>query len=84
MRVQLPLTIEILGLKDGASVVIERVIGGTVYLDEAKRIGQRLLSIAAAEAAPMGYCILTHNHELIYDWEVGRNELSNQHQRTGD
>jgi hypothetical protein len=55
-----------------------------VYLDEAKRIGQRLLSIADAEAAPTGYCILTHNHELIYDWEVGRNELSNQHQRTGD
>ena len=37
MRVQLPLTIEILGLKDGAPIVVERVIGGTVYLDEAKR-----------------------------------------------
>jgi hypothetical protein len=84
MRVQLPLTIEILGLKDGAPVVVERVIGGTVYLDEAKRIGQHLLSIADAEAAPMGYRILNHSHELIYDWEVGRDELSNQHQRNGD
>ena len=73
MRVQLPLTIEILGLKDGASVVIERVIGGTVYLDEAKRIGQRLLSIADAEAAPTGYRILGHDHDLFMK-SVGRAE----------
>ena len=82
MRVQLPLTIEILGLKDGAPVVVERVIGGTVYLDEAKRIGQHLLSIVDAEAAPTGYRILNHNHERIYDWEVGRDEQS-KHQRNG-
>jgi hypothetical protein len=55
MRVQLPLTIEILGLKDGMPVVVERVIGATLYLEEAKRISQHLLSIADAEAAPTGY-----------------------------
>ena len=42
MRLQLPLTIEILGLKDGEAVVVDRVIGATVYLEEAKRIGQHL------------------------------------------
>ena len=76
MRVQLPLTIEILGLKDGTPVVIERVIGATLYLEEAKRIGQHLRSIADAEAAPTGYRILSHGHDLVY--EVGRDEQSNQ------
>jgi hypothetical protein len=33
MRVQPPLTIEILGLKDGTQVAVERVIGAALYLD---------------------------------------------------
>jgi hypothetical protein len=79
MRVQLPLTIEILGLKDGAAVVVERVIGATVYLDEAKRIGQHLLSIADAEVALTGYRILSYSCDLVYDCEVSWDEQSNQH-----
>jgi hypothetical protein len=79
MRAQLPLTIEILGLKDGEAVVVERVIGATLYLEEAKRIGQHLLSIADVETPPMGYRILSHSHDLVYDCEVGRDEQSNQH-----
>jgi hypothetical protein len=77
MRAQLPLTIEILGLKDGEAVVVERAIGATVYLEEAKRIGQHLLSIADVETPPTGYRILSHSHDLVY--EVGLDEQSNQH-----
>jgi hypothetical protein len=61
MPAQLPLTIEILGLRDGAPVVLDRVIGGSVSLDEAKRIGQRLLSIVDAETPPIGYRILSRD-----------------------
>jgi len=39
---RLPLTIEIVGFEDGRPVVLDRVIGGSVYLEEAKRIGQHL------------------------------------------
>jgi hypothetical protein len=65
-----PLTIEIIGITEGRSVVLDRVIGGTVYIDEAKQIGQRLLSIVDAEITPTGYRI--HDHDLIYDWQVGQ------------
>jgi hypothetical protein len=69
-----PLTIEIIGKTKGRSVVLDRVIGGTVHIDEAKRIGRRLLSIVDAETAPTGYPILSHDHDLIYDWQVGQDD----------
>jgi hypothetical protein len=69
-----PLTIEIIGIKKGRLVVLDRVIGGTIFIDEAKRIGERLLSIVDAEAAPTGYRILSYDHDLIYDWQVGQDD----------
>jgi hypothetical protein len=75
-----PLTIEGFGLKDGVPVVLDRVIGGSVSLDEAKRIGRRLFSIVDAEIRPEGFRILRHDHELIYDWQTGQAEEGDQGQ----
>ena len=75
-----PLTVEVFGLKDGVPVVLDRVIGGSVSLDEAKRIGRRLFSIVDAETRPEGYRILGHDHELIYDWQSGQTEEGDQEQ----
>lgn len=69
MVIRLPLTIEVFGLKNGESVILERVIGATVYLDEAKRIGRRLLFKVDAEAQPKGYRIFS-DYELIYAWQI--------------
>ena len=78
MTIKQPLTIEIFGLKDGVPVVLDRVIGGSVSLDETKRIGRRLFSIVDAETRPEGYRILGHDHELIYDWQSGQAEEGDQ------
>ena len=75
-----PLTIEVFGLKDGNPVVLDRVIGGSVYLDEAKRIGRRLFSIADEEIPPEGFRILGRDHELIYNWQSGQAEKGDQDQ----
>jgi hypothetical protein len=80
MPVLLPLTIEILGSKDGTPVVLDRVIGGSVNLDEAKRIGQRLLSIVEAETPAIGYRILSRDHDVIYDWRVGQDDKASRNQ----
>jgi hypothetical protein len=53
-----PLTIEILALGSGGPSVIDRVTGGTIYFDEAKRIGERLLSRTEVEVGYGGYRIL--------------------------
>ena len=45
-----PLTIEILALGPGGTLVIDRVTGGTNYFDEAKRIGEHLLSRTELDA----------------------------------
>jgi hypothetical protein len=66
MTDKLPFTIEILEFDNEHLVVIDRVIGGTVYLDEAKRIGQHLLAIGDAGTCPRGY--RSHDHELVYTW----------------
>jgi hypothetical protein len=68
-----PFTIEIIGLDHDRPVIVDRVIGGSVYFEEAKRIGQRLLSIADAETHPQGYRVLTSDCELVYIWPVGDN-----------
>jgi hypothetical protein len=70
MTEKLPLTIEILGLEDGHPVVLDRVIGGSIYLEEAKRIGHHLLSLVDAGTHPAGYCVLTDNHKLVYAWRA--------------
>jgi hypothetical protein len=44
------------------------VIGGTVYLDEAKRIGHHLLSIT--EGTPKAFRVVSQAHQLIYEWQV--------------
>lgn len=69
MTDRLPLTIEILGFEDGHPVVLDRVIGGSVYLEEAKRIGQHLFSIVDAGTRPKGYCVLSRDHKLVYAWQ---------------
>src|ERR1700736_1750308 len=71
MTDKLPFTIEILEFEDDRSVVLDRVIGGSVYLKEAKRIGQYLLSIVDAGTRPKGYRVLSHDHELAYTWQPG-------------
>jgi hypothetical protein len=70
MLIRLPLTIEVLGLKEGNLVVLDRVIGATVYVNEAKRIGQRLLAIVDTEIRPEGFRIISDDHEMIYAWQV--------------
>jgi hypothetical protein len=45
-----PFTIEILGLDHDRPVIVDRVIGGSVYFEEAKRIGQRLPGYTAGVA----------------------------------
>jgi hypothetical protein len=70
MLIRLPLTIEVLGLKEGNLVVLDRVIGATVHVNEAKRIGRRLLAIVDTEIRPEGFRILSDDHEMIYVWQV--------------
>lgn len=69
-----PLTIEVIGQTNGTHpVVLDRVIGGTIYLDEAKRIARRLFDITDASR---GFRILSHDHQVIYEWCVGGDEGS--------
>jgi hypothetical protein len=69
------LTIEVLGGSNGTQpAILDRVIGGTVDSDEAKRIGHRLLSIA--EGAPKGFRVVSQAHQLVYEWHVA-NEPKN-------
>ena len=68
MTDKLPFTIEILEFGDEHPLVLDRVIGGSAYLEEAKRIGQHLLSIVDAGTRPHGYRIFSKDHELVYIW----------------
>ena len=64
-----PLTIKVLGGSTGApNAVLDRLIGGTIDLDEAKRIGGHLLSIT--EGAPTAFRVLSQAHQLLYEWHV--------------
>ena len=70
-----PFTIEILEFDHERPVVLDRVIGGSVYLEEAKRIGRHLLSVVDAGTRPKGYRVFNHDHELVYTWQPnGRDE----------
>ena len=68
---KLPFTIEILEFDDERPIVLDRVIGGSVCLEEAKRIGQHLLSIVDAGTRPQGYRILSHDLASVYTWRPG-------------
>ena len=70
------LTIEILALGPGGPFVVDRVIGGTAYLDEAKRIGERLLS-RTEEVEHGGYRILSCDSEVLYTWPDGDGKAPN-------
>jgi hypothetical protein len=64
-----PLAIEVLGGSNGTQpAILDRVIGGTFDLDEAKRIGHRLISIT--EGAPKGFRVVSQAHQLLYEWPV--------------
>jgi hypothetical protein len=63
-----PLTIEIIDLGRGEPLVVDRVTGGTAYMEEAKRIGHHLLSVTALEGGCGGYRILSPDSELLYSW----------------
>jgi hypothetical protein len=70
-----PLTIEVLGESSGSQpVVLDRVTGGTIYLDEAKRIGQRLFGITDADIRPRGFRILSHEQRVLFEWHAGDDE----------
>ena len=75
-----PLTIEVLGGSNGAHpVVLDRVIGGTIYLEEAKRIGHRLLEVAEGDIPPRGFRILNPERQTLYEWHVGDDEATDDH-----
>jgi hypothetical protein len=70
-----PLTIEVLRkTTEPHPVVFDRVIGGTIYLDEAKRIARRLLEVADSDIKPEGYRILTYEQQVVYEWHVADDE----------
>ena len=74
MADKLPFTIEILEFGDERPLVPDRVIGGSVYLEEAKRIGQHLLAIVDAGTRPHGYRIFSNDRELVYTSRPGDND----------
>jgi hypothetical protein len=71
-----PLTIEILGLDHDHSIIVDRVIAGSVGLEEAKRIGQHLLALADAELHPYGYRVLSNDCKLVYLWSIDESASS--------
>jgi hypothetical protein len=65
MADKVPFTIEILGVENDHPVVVDRVIGGSMDFEEAKRIGEHLLSIADEGSRPKGYRILCNGRALF-------------------
>ena len=60
-------TIEILGFDHDHAVVVDRVIGGSRDLEEAKRIGHHLFCIADEGMRPEGYRVLSDGRE-VFAW----------------
>jgi hypothetical protein len=72
-----PLTIEVLGGGNRTyPVVLDRVIGGTTYLDEAKRTGRHLLARVGGELLPWGFRVLSPQQQVVYEWHVGDDETT--------
>jgi hypothetical protein len=64
------LTIEVFGTGNGdEACVLDRVIGGTCYLDEATRIGHHLLS--STEGSPSAFRVLNQDNQPLYEWHLG-------------
>jgi hypothetical protein len=86
MADKVPFTIEILGFGHDRPVVLDRVIGGSAYFEEAKRIGQHLFSIADEETRPQDsladlYHQILGRTLLRRVWVIGRLPgLANQSQ----
>jgi hypothetical protein len=55
--------------------VLDRVIGGTIYLDEAKRIGRRLFEMVDGEP-PRGFRVLSPQQQVLYEWHVGDDDTT--------
>ena len=68
MTDKLPFTIEILEFEDESPAALDRVIGGSVSFEEAKLIGQHLLSVVDTGTRPRGYRVLSHDQEVVYIW----------------
>ena len=68
MTDKLPFTIEILEFEAESPAALDRVIGGSMYFEEAKRIGQHLLSVVDTGTRPRGYRVLSHDQEVVYIW----------------
>jgi hypothetical protein len=68
-------TIEILGFDHDHAVVVDRVIGGSRDLEEAKRIGHHLFCIADEEMRPEGYRVLSEGRE-VFAWHCPTGKLS--------
>ena len=65
-----PFTVEVLGSGNGRQPdILDRVIGATIDMDEAKRIGRHLLSIT--EGKPVAFRVLNQANELLYEWHQG-------------
>ena len=64
------LTVEVLGGNgESEPAVLDRVVGGTIDLNEAQRIGHHLVRIT--EGSPTAFRIVSSTHQLIYEWHVG-------------
>jgi hypothetical protein len=64
-----PLTIEVLAETSGSqATVLDRVIGGTIDLDEAKRIGHHLVLIT--DGTPNAFRVMSQAQQLLYEWHV--------------
>jgi protein O-GlcNAc transferase len=79
-----PLTIEILALGPEGPIVHDRVIGGTTVLDEAKRIGERLLSRTEIAVGHGGYRILNSDSKLLFAWPTNANPLKKNNEFEDD
>jgi hypothetical protein len=74
MTDKLPFTLEILEFDDERPVVIDQVIGGSMYLEEAKRIGRHLLSLVDSGTRTLGYRVISKDHQLVYSWRLGNGD----------
>jgi hypothetical protein len=70
-----PFTIEILGFDHDHAVTVDRVIGGSRDLEEAKRIGHHLFCIADEGTRPEGYRVLSDGRE-VFAWHSPTGSLS--------
>lgn len=69
-----PFEFEILGFKHDCAVVLDRAVSGSVYLEEAKRIGRHFLSIVEGQTSRIPG--LPNEHQLVFTWRSGDSDGS--------